>query len=569
MVAEDQLSLPGFELAAPARSKSSSRLSFEPVDINGGYHSGYLYYPTQTLVQGRDIVRRPDGTEESIRTARLETVVLRSDRTLKTATMAPAPKGTPKENRLWTLDELVIAAPPRVNRWATWRWPSIECYLSGKARTRPLKAIMADITAALKSAIHLPREEDYTILSFCVPLTFVQQIFDAVPLILVTGPAGTGKSAVGQQMAQICCNAAVIGKVSAATVARQVDEARGLTVLDDLESIAKRKGNDGAQYSDFVQWLKLSYCKQTATTVLTDVTTMTTRRINFFGVKIVTNTRGVDDILGTRMFRIDTAAIPHSFREARRTVAPFSAKRLQDLRDELHTWSFCNARAVASTYARMFPQHDNRADEITAPLRVLAELAEDDDLRQDLEQALRKQREKPPEIHTVEDLLRKVVEDLVLNGQTEASPQHVLMQMRLHAANREARHVNVKDLNSAWVGRMMRLMGMVDTTLPEMRRRLYGLKLRILPLSSTFVLATDQKRRCGGRAWYKDPVNFCTNWECKFCRYYVAGCPISVPKLSGAKRGGSSNASRTYPRPPLPPTPPREEPDPRPSNPDF
>ena len=119
----------------------------------------------------------------------------------------------------------------------------------------------------------------------------------------------------------------------------------------------------------------------------------------------------------------------------------------------------------------MCPQHDNRADEIVAPLRVLAEIAGDAAISGDLEQALRKQQEKPPEIHTVDDLLKKVVEDLVLHGQTEASPQHVLMQMRLHSENREARNVNVKDLNAAWVGRMMRLKGMVDTSLPEMRRR--------------------------------------------------------------------------------------------------
>jgi hypothetical protein len=568
MFADDQLSLPGFESVVPVRIRSSGRASFQPVDIHCAYYGGDLYYTAQTVVEGTEIVRDDDGGERSIKTFRTETVVLRSDRTVHTARLAQAPKGTPRANRVWHLDDVVIADSPRVNPWATWRWPSIEDYLAGRARPRALKTILAEILAALRSVLYLPRDEDYIILAFCVVLTYVQQIFDSVPLVFVCGPAGTGKTAIGQLMAQLCCNACVIGKVSPATAARQVDEARGLTVLDDLEAIGKRNGKDSAQFGDFSQFLKVSYNKHTAIKLLTDMTNGTTRKINSYGLKVITNTSGADEILLTRMLRVETAPMPSKFRQGS-AKERLSAKRLLALRDELHCWAFSNVKAVADTYARMFPQHDSRAEEIAAPLQVIAELSSDNDLRERLDKALAKQREKPPEIHTVEDLLRKVVEDLVHNGQTEASPQHVLMQMRLHAANREARHVNVKDLNSAWVGRMMRLMGMVDTTLPEMRRRLYGLKLRILPLSSTFVLAADQKRKCGGRAWYKDPVNFCTNWECKFCRYYVAGCPISVSKLSGSKRGGSSNASRTYPRPPLPPTPPREEPDPRPANPEF
>jgi hypothetical protein len=568
MQVEDQLEFPGFAPSVSMHKGGSGRVSYEPVDIHGAYHEGHLYYTAQTVVEGSEVRHRGSGEEETVKTSRVETVILRSDRSLHTLYLAKAPKGTPRESRVWKLGEIVVSDPPRVNPWATWRWPSIEDYLAGRSRPRALKTILAEILSALRNALYLPREEDYTILAFCVVLTYVQQIFDSVPLVFVCGPAGTGKTAIGQLMAQLCCNSCVIGKVSPATAARQVDEARGLTVLDDLEAIGKRNGKDTAQFGDFSQFLKVSYNKYTAVKLLTDMTNGTTRKINSYGLKVITNTSGADEILLTRMLRVETAPMPPKFRQGS-AKEKLSAKRLLALRDELHCWAFSNVKAVADTYARMFPQHDSRAEEIAAPLQVIAELSSDNDLRERLDKALAKQREKPPEIHTVEDLLRKVVEDLVLNGQTEASPQHVLMQMRLHAANREARHVNVKDLNSAWVGRMMRLMGMVDTTLPEMRRRLYGLKLRILPLSSTFVLATDQKRRCGGRAWYKDPVNFCTNWECKFCRYYVAGCPISVSKLSGAKRGGSSNASRTYPRPPLPPTPPREEPDPRPANPEF
>jgi hypothetical protein len=41
---------------------------------------------------------------------------------------------------------------------------------------------------------------------------------------------------------------------------------------------------------------------------------MTTKTLNFFGVKVLTNTSGVDNILGSRMFRIQTRKIPDALR---------------------------------------------------------------------------------------------------------------------------------------------------------------------------------------------------------------------------------------------------------------
>ncbi|MEY2493803.1 MAG: twinkle protein [Verrucomicrobiota bacterium] len=568
MFVEDQLSFPGFEGATPGCNNSSGRASFQPVDIHGAYYGGHLYYTAQTVVEGKEIVSRGEGVEETHKTFRTETVVLRSDRTVHTAHLARAPKGTPRANRVWRLDDLVITEPPRVNPWATWRWPSIEGYLAGRSRPRPLKSLLEDILAALKSAIYLPRDEDYTILAFCVVLTYVQQIFDSVPLIFVCGPAGSGKTAIGQQMAQLCCNACIIGKVSPATAARQVDEARGLTVLDDLEAIGKRNGKDSAQFGDFSQFLKVSYNKHTSIKLLTDMANGTTRKVNSYGVKVITNTSGADEILLTRMLRVETATMPREFRQGS-PKETFSPKRLLALRDELHCWAFSSVQAVAETYGRLFPQHDSRAEEIVAPLRVLAELSDSSDLRERLEKALVRQREKPPQITTVDELLRHTVENLVVIGQTEVSPIHVLMQMRSHAANREARHVNVKGLTTAWIGRKMRIAGMVDMNAREARRRLHGLKIRILPLSTTFVAEVDAKRK-RDIPWYKDPVAYCTTWECKYCRYAAYGCPIKPNKLRGVSRGGSSSTRHRHnPRPLPPPRPPREDVPPRPVNQEF
>lgn len=142
--------------------------------------------------------------------------------------------------------------------------------------------------------------------------TYVQNIFESVPIIFLNGRAGSGKSQTGIVMSKLSCNGSVIGQVSAATAARHIDASRGFVVFDDLEGIASKGGRDGTQFSDLVQALKVSYNKNTSEKIWTDVKTMKTERLNFFGIKLISNTQGSDDILSTRMLRIQTLIMPDS-----------------------------------------------------------------------------------------------------------------------------------------------------------------------------------------------------------------------------------------------------------------
>jgi hypothetical protein len=82
-------------------------------------------------------------------------------------------------------------------------------------------------------------------------------------------------------MAQVAYNASVVGAVSAAAVARHIDETRGFVALDDLESIgakgAKGRGADGS-FGELVQALKLSYNRDTATKTWVDARRCGSRR---------------------------------------------------------------------------------------------------------------------------------------------------------------------------------------------------------------------------------------------------------------------------------------------------
>ena len=59
----------------------------------------------------------------------------------------------------------------------------------------------------------------------------------AVPYLLIQGPKGSGKSELTHLLSSLRSNSTIIGSGSHAFTAAQVDQARGLIVLDDRESL--------------------------------------------------------------------------------------------------------------------------------------------------------------------------------------------------------------------------------------------------------------------------------------------------------------------------------------------
>jgi hypothetical protein len=285
---------------------------------------GYLYYAVQILNRALDVVAGESGSRVSRDLERLETVVVRSDRTIHSAVVTAAPKGTKEKDRVMRLtDGTLIDREPQPNKYGTWSWISIKAYLEGQSKVRELGEILRDVMTHLKTSVWLPHEEDYSILTLIVPVTFAQAVFDTVPLVMVNGPTGSGKSEMGRAMAMICSNAYVCGQSSAAAIARFIDESRGFVVLDDMEGI----GGRGGQFSELVQALKLSYNKATAVKLWTDIKTMRTQLLDFYGVKMINNTRGVGEILGSRMLKIQTRKIPESLRDEFGNLLPTETAR--------------------------------------------------------------------------------------------------------------------------------------------------------------------------------------------------------------------------------------------------
>lgn len=511
------------------------RKAYRPLDIGRAFHNGHLYYPVDTLVTGTDTDK--DGLVRMVE--HVETVVVRSDGRQLHAVEVPAPKGTPADKRVLRLsDETLIDSMPRAPAHPSWSWPSIKAWLGSKTgggavAHRPFAEIAEDVLQVFRGAIWLPYEEDYMVLTLTAAASYCQAVFQSVPLLLLSGEAGSGKSTAGIVMSQLSSNGTVVGQVNAAAAARLIHETRGLIVLDDLESIGTRAGKDGTGFTDLIQWLKVSYNRDTAVKVWVDASkNFKVERLNGFGIKVINNTTGVDGILGTRMIRVQTRKMPPSQAEARRSLVPAPAARLQALRDELHTWTFDHVAAIAATYAKVCPSASERSEEIAAPLRVLARLSSNARHGELLEAALSRTAMASFNPDEPSEVLREAATTLAREGFSEISPTHVILEMKrlLDAHYGQTSTTEIPEHQQPeWVGRMLRLLDILDPGKAGRRQRLFGKNLRVYPFSQHFL----DDALTGQSAAPPEPkaaTDFCCG--CAACPYRSHACPLMTERLA-------------------------------------
>lgn len=510
------------------------RYGYDPVDITGAFHNNYLYYPIKTLTNVTENYCDEHGKTVSQISTKIEIVLVRSDRTIQTVNQMPAPRGTPLNERVLRLsDGTLIESHPKSSAYSTWSWESAQAFCSNKSKTRPLNAILSDISDFLKKNVWLPFRHDYDLLTLLVPVTFAQSVFQSVPLVLVTGPPGSGKSALGKAMVQICANAATVGQISAAATARLIDETKGFVVFDDLESIGKRKGREAAGFSELVQSLKLSYNKETAWKSWTDMSSGgKVKRLNFYGVKMINNTTGADHILGSRLLKIYTQKIPKVLQQNFGTSEEWNPFVLQKLRDELHTWTFENVSLIDETYCQLFSFMSDRNEEMTASLKVFAEIAGDGELKAGLKRALEFQSSIPDGSADPVELLKEAVKRLVLYGYTKLSPTHISLEMRHLVSERPS---FLYENNAKWeslvgIGRQLRSLGLVEINAPDERKFLHGKYLRIYPLDKTYLKVVLKDIYDVSQIKTRKALGFCA--VCNECKYQNVACSIRESRFT-------------------------------------
>lgn len=329
-----------------------------PISLHGGVAGGRMYYP---FVIER---RRPAGHGGPLMFS-YETIVVRSDGAVLEAKTLPAPAGTSSGQRVHCLtDGTRIAAPPAQSRNATWSFEAIQRFIAGRAAgvdpaTRPAREVVSDVHAMLASRVALPEPSDLWVVATFVVMTHMFRLFPAIPLLLVEGPRGSGKSELASAVSSLGFNAVTMGQGSAATLVRITQECGGLVVLDDVEGLSA----GGAGFGELSQCLKVGYRASTARKPVT-LSSGRVETFDFFGPRLLTCTQGVEPILGSRCISIRTAPIggglpPH-------TADPDA------LRDELHILGMTSGTSVLDCYAAL-EGGEGRVDEIWAPMLAIAD----------------------------------------------------------------------------------------------------------------------------------------------------------------------------------------------------
>ena len=534
-----RLLLEGAEVWEPEASGSGIQLP-DPVDIQRAFVRGHLYVPVRVLEN-----RGEEG-------ARYRTVVVRSDGAVLGWGYLPAPPGTPLEDRVLALDDgTIIRRPPRAAVGTSWSGESINRFLEARARG------VSAMTVAPRDLPHLivrhlrqvllPSEDGYLLAALGVMTSYVQSVFDAVPLFLVVGPPGSGKTEFARLMAELGANGVVItGQTSAATAARIIDETGGLVAFDDLEEVRQRSGS--AEASQLEQFLKVSYKKETAVKQWTDTKGMRVLTLNFFGVKVITNTQGTGEILGSRMLVIRTARLRDLGRGGERRPEGLSPEALRELRDNLYVWAMENAASLHALYRERFAGKGERLDEIAAPLRTIAHHLGDEELAARLEEALRRQEGRLEETLSDAEVVETALKEVVRQGyRSHVALVHVIFQARKLFGDDWGRERTVdipRWRDPKWVGQIARNYGWAAPERP-VRPRLWDKQFRVMRLEPAFVerVVGEFLREGVPLEPLKQPLAFCLDTPCTECAY-LHWCDLRPDKEKWLERYGQEKLAQ-------------------------
>ena len=298
-------------------------------------------------------------------------------------------------------------------------------------------------------------------------------------------------------------------------------------------------GSGGNQFGELVQALKLSYNKATAVKLWTDIKSMRTQLLDFYGVKMINNTRGTGEILGSRMLKIQTRRIPAGFKQEFDDLLPAESAKLGRLRDELHSWTFSNVRRIETEYKSLYPKPPDRSDEITASLKVMAALAGDQELHSQLEIALTRQNQQATKTDNPRELLHEALSNLIAQGYDTISPTHLVLELRrLISQNSSLPTDDMPEwVNPGWVGRMLRTLKVLEAAPENFKRiRVYGTNLRFYLIGASYldeVRERFSRRNTEISIGIKQPTEFCG--ECESCPYSSLNCAIMFKRLETRK----------------------------------
>lgn len=330
------------------------------MSIHGGMHEGRMYYAFA-------VERRERGEFGGEFMYSYRTLVLRSDGAVLEPGLLPAPPGTPASRRVHALSDGTRIAPATASvSGGSWSLAGIKRFVSrvqtgGTYEGPSGKNLMAILVDHLRSQVWLPESEAYDRIANFVMATYFHRLFDAFPLLLINGPKGSGKSELTAAVVAVAFNASMMSQGSGAAVVRLARESGGLIAIDDAETLT-------TGFGELAQILKTGYKASTAVKRLVGPSGAV-ETIDFFGPRVLCNTRGLDDVLLSRCLVVETAPLPEGAGIGGTTdINPV------DLRDHLHDFAMSHVNLMAGIVGERRTHVSHRGAELVLPLDAVSDL---------------------------------------------------------------------------------------------------------------------------------------------------------------------------------------------------
>jgi hypothetical protein len=267
-------------------------------------------------------------------------------------------------------DGSVIRRLSIATSFRSWSDNGIRAFVSGQCVPQTFPNLFERVKTILRKTAYAEEAAIDLMATFAIGSYFVNH-FGSTCYLSLTGPAGSGKSAVATTLLRLCFNGcsgetvASFGKASSSAIFRSIAENQGVVCFDDIEIIANASASSALRVG-----LLTSYKKSTGTQVLTVRGKVFPYPL--YVPKIFTSIAQAEPVLRTRLLEIQLTQA-RNFKPADIPESEFKA-----LRDDLHTLAMTEAVfqdiRVAASEAAADKRYHGRFAEITIGQRALAAL---------------------------------------------------------------------------------------------------------------------------------------------------------------------------------------------------
>lgn len=345
---------PGADMLLPG-DYAASRMS-----VHGGLHDGYMYYAF--AVERRETVGPGSRLMFSY-----HTLAVRSDGAVLEPMVLPAPAGTPTDRLVHALSDGTRITPsfhPPAS--ASWSLLGIKRFVrrarSGLGYDGPSGAALRErLVLHLRSVVWLPAAEFHETIADFIMATYFHRHFDAFPILYVHGPKASGKSELTSAAVALSFNGSLMAQGSGAALIRLARDSGGLVAIDDAETLM-------SGFGELAQVLKVGYKASTAIKRMVG-SSGAVETVDFFGPRLLCNTRGLNDVLLSRCITVATAPLPEGNSAQDRHNLDVPAWR-----DEMHDFAMSHVTQFAGVVAARKASVHNREAELMLPLNAVTDL---------------------------------------------------------------------------------------------------------------------------------------------------------------------------------------------------